>query len=196
MKKLKITTTFFIVTALLFSSWDTIITGNFNAQSEQSSVIIKGTSNLHDWEMKLENITCQVSLQSEDPVLILEKVYFSGEAKSLQSESSIMDKKAHSALKSEEYPQIKFSLTTSQKIQIINGTFKGTATGNLTVAGVTKNVSFPFTGKINDKNEVIINGSEKIDMTQFGIEPPTALMGSLKTGKDINVSFSINLKQV
>ena len=39
--------------------------------------------------------------------------------------------------------------------------------------------------------EIYFQGSKSIDMTQFGITPPTALMGTLTTGKDVTITFKL-----
>lgn len=194
MKTIKIFITGLIITVLL-GSWVNMVIEDYKIESENSTITIKGTSSLHDWEMNLEKMNVNLSINKTSPALVIEKAVFSGETKSLSSESSLMDKKAWGALKVDKHPQIKFVLKTPHKVEMNNGVFKGTASGALTIAGVTKNVSFPFTGTTNNKNEIILTGSENIDMTEFGIEPPTAMLGSLKTGKDITVSFSVNLKQ-
>jgi hypothetical protein len=36
-------------------------------------------------------------------------------------------------------------------------------------------------------------GSKTINMTEFGMVPPTAMFGSLKTGEEITVNFKVTL---
>jgi hypothetical protein len=38
---------------------------------------------------------------------------------------------------------------------------------------------------------MIFSGKQKIDMTLYGVEPPKALMGTIKTGKDVVVDFKV-----
>jgi hypothetical protein len=38
-----------------------------------------------------------------------------------------------------------------------------------------------------------ISGSKKLKMTEFDMVPPTALMGTIKTGDEVTVTFNLNL---
>jgi len=40
---------------------------------------------------------------------------------------------------------------------------------------------------------VIAKGSVPIKMTDYGIKPPTALFGRLKTGDDVKVNFELSI---
>lgn len=167
---------------------------NFRLVSEGSTMNISGTSSLHDWEMNVENFKCEISAIIGNPSITIERASFTGISSSLSSNSSIMDRKAKNALKTEKYPEIKFKLSQPLKIQPKGEVFNGTATGELSIAGKTKTISLPVSGKIVSENSLSINGSKVIDMTEFGIQPPTAMLGTLKTGKEVTISFTINLQ--
>ncbi|MBN2613189.1 MAG: YceI family protein [Bacteroidales bacterium] len=161
---------------------------------EKSTLKVTGTSSLHDWEMSVEKFKCELAVITGNPSIIIEKAHFTGMASSVASHSSIMDKKAREALGADKHPEIKFTLSNSLKIPEGSESFKGNATGELTIAGKTKTVTVPFSGKINAGNQLEISGAKVIDMTTFGIDPPTAMLGSLKTGKDVKITFTINLQ--
>ena len=60
------------------------------------------------------------------------------------------------------------------------------ATGNLTIAGKTNRVTFPVKAIVNG-NAVTFTATVKFKLTAFGITPPKALMGTIKTGDDVAV---------
>ncbi|NJK85918.1 MAG: YceI family protein, partial [Bacteroidales bacterium] len=130
----------------------------------------------HDWEMELEKLSCNITVDQDKETLTIQRVVFTAPVKSLKNESSIMNNKTYDALKAEKYPEIKFSLQSSEGVSIKNGTFSGTAEGELTLAGVKKMVNVPFTGKVLPNKTISVTGSKKLSMTEFNIEPPTAFL--------------------
>ena len=76
----------------------------------------------------------------------------------------------------------------------ISGT-KITGTGQLTIAGKTKSipVNFSYEKWNNDTFQVI--GKVDIVMSEYGIDPPTAMMGAIKTGDKITIKFEIAMNK-
>ena len=183
-------------TILLFI---TILSFNLNGQSfsisgKESKMHVKGTSSLHDWVMEMANMDCKVNLILEGSRLKdIGEIKFSGKAKELKSESNLMDKKAYSALQSDKFPEIKFIKTSLSGLISDNNKFSGKLEGDLSVAGETRRVNFPFSGTMRSNKAIDINGEIELKMSQFKIDPPTAMLGTLKTGDVISVSFSILL---
>ena len=62
------------------------------------------------------------------------------------------------------------------------------ASGNLVINGVKKPITLKFSIEKSDK-VYILEGSHKLLMTTFGIAPPKALLGTIKTGDEIEVKF-------
>jgi len=173
---------------------------SFVFDKENSSVKIKGTSTVHDWEMGLEKFDFNAAFITEGSVLkVIDKVTFNCKSGDLKSDNSLMDKKTYAALKTVSFPEIKFSSTAISEIIPVNGgKFTGNMTGTLFLAGVSRSVSFPFSGVYNNtgnRNEISVNGSIELKMSDYNIIPPTALMGTLKTGEKVTVSFSLKVLQ-
>ncbi len=194
MKEIKYT--IFIQILLIAGIWNLKAQESFRVIPESSILSIGGTSNLHDWEMNMKKFKCDADITVGNPSVTISSVSFIGESSSILSDNSIMDNKAHDALKTDKYPVIRFSLTSADKIPIQGGAFSGTASGELTLAGSTKKISIPYSGKVTGKDRIIITGTKKINMTEFGIKPPTAMLGALKTGDEVTINFTVNLKQL
>lgn len=160
-----------------------------------ASVSVKGTSNLHDWESVTKEVRAKAQAEVSDAGLSsLTALWVEIPVKSIKSpKGSIMDGKTYDALKANKFPNIVFNLEKAS-ITPKSGYFDVNATGNLTIAGVTKKVSLYAKGKVNGA-ELSFSGSKKMKMTDFGIDPPTALMGTLTTGDDIEVVYSLILKK-
>jgi len=97
-----------------------------------------------------------------------------------------MDKKTYEALKSEKNPTISFQST---RAAVLSGD-KVIIIGKLSVAGATKEISIPVTAKIAG-NTLMISGSYSIHMPDYGMERPTAMMGTIKAGENIKVVFNL-----
>ncbi|MEP5936390.1 MAG: YceI family protein, partial [Winogradskyella arenosi] len=66
--------------------------------------------------------------------------------------------------------------------------YKVSVSGKMTIAGVTKTISVDLTANLQGSN-VILEGNKTFKMTDFGIDPPKALLGTIKTGDDITIVF-------
>jgi hypothetical protein len=168
----------------------------FELSENRGEMIITGTSSLHDWEMTLKSINCEAQIEHEGTLLkSIDNISFSCKATDIKSESSLMNKKAYGALKADAFPQIKFNWISTTGLVSEGNNFKGDVTGKLNVAGETRETIVPFKGTFVDNNTVIITGSTELQMSSFKITPPTALLGTLKTGDKISVSFTLQFTQ-
>ncbi len=160
------------------------------------SLVIKGTSTLHDWEMKSEKgrVDVMLGLGSDAKLLGLSGLKFSVEAESLKSEKSMMDNNAYKALKTNSSKHISFVLTTATITQLNPTSYRVKALGKLTVAGTTKetdviaDITYSNTEKI-----YIVTGTKKLKMTDYNVKPPSFMLGTVKTGDEITISFRTKL---
>jgi polyisoprenoid-binding protein YceI len=161
------------------------------------SIKVNGTSSLHEWEMNLENFNVEAGIVLEGSDLkSFDRVVFSCNATDLKSESSLMDKKAWEALKAVSFPKIEFVSTSVSDVVVTGDSFIGNLKGILSIAGVKKSITVPFKGKIitvNAKNRIEVESLIKLQMTDFQISPPTAMLGTLKTGDKISISLLFQL---
>jgi len=151
-----------------------------------TELMVSGTSTLHDWEMKSAKGTGQAVITLENGILKgIQSLSVNLTAETLESGKSQMDRNAYKALKTDKNPQIKYVLKDIKSGQ--GNTW--TATGDLTIAGVTKTFTMPVT--VNQQGSVLeFSGSISTKLTEFKIDPPTAMLGTIKTGNDVKLSFS------
>jgi polyisoprenoid-binding protein YceI len=157
-------------------------------------VTIAGTSTLHNWESKAEKIECTASfLLANNTVSDVKDVLVKIPVKSIKSaKGKIMDKKTWEAFHYEKHPSIIFVMT-DRKINASKNTIE--VTGDLTMAGVTRQIEFIVTYKMLPDANLQISGSKQLRMTDFKMEPPTAMMGTIKVADEITISFQIVLTQ-
>lgn len=160
----------------------------------QSTVTIKGTSSIHDWEEQVGKFDVNLNLKfREKEIAGIDNVNFICKSGSIISDNSIMTNKTHSALQVEKYPDITFKLISIDNLTSKNGSFSGTLVGEVILVGVTKKISIAFSGT-HSGNKISIKGSKELNMNDFNIKPPTAMLGTLKTGEKVNISFQLNFQ--
>lgn len=180
----------FLVSIFLISS--AAAQQSYTISNDESSVIVKGTSSVHDWESNAEKFTGSAIFTITDGVIeSLEALSFSVEAQSIKSGKRIMDNKTKDALDAKDHPQITFEFISLEGIENDTVWVKG----NLSLAGVTKEVMLTGAYEIGENGSVWVSGSQPVDMEDYNINPPTAMMGALKTGKDVEVEYRIKFSQ-
>lgn len=154
-----------------------------------NNVSVKGTSTLHDWESIVEKTNATITIDNFYNVAI-ETLEVEIEATSIKSGKKIMDKLTYKALKAEEYPLITFIFKKGEIISENKDFINIKLFGNLTIAGVTKSVN--VLSNINKNGDhIVLTGSHELKMTSFGINPPKALLGTIKTGDEITIEFNL-----
>lgn len=171
--------------------------------SDGSTMTITGTSTLQGWTSDVTVINGTVRLD--------EKVYKKGSFKkgdkieavslsvpvqSIKSpRGATMEQKIYNALRSETNPQIKFTLTDNQVTTVAKDSFLLETRGNLEIAGKIKPVTVVVTGKKQSDEGFSFEGTHKINMKDFEVEPPTAMFGQIVTGEEVEISFKLIAKK-
>ena len=161
----------------------------------ESKLVINGTSSIHDWSMEAVDFSCQLVFNINDAeVGQITNVQFSLAVDDIISDSNLMDRKAHDALKEEQSPYITFTQDVLKSFSTEKGQISGEISGYLSVAGETKEVVVPFTGKLLDNNRITVTGNLSLKMSAFNIEPPTAMLGVLKTDDAVALDYSFEFQ--
>ena len=155
---------------------------------------LNGTSNLHDWEMKAVSGSSDATfvVNSSGQVTSLTSLRFSLPASNLKSGHSAMDKNTYKALNTEKNPTISFVLTSSTITATGGNNYQLKCVGKLSIAGTIKHTDLVATGKYNPADKSFtVTGVKKMKMTEYNVAPPKALMGTIKTGDDISISYNL-----
>ncbi|MCB0628969.1 MAG: YceI family protein [Saprospiraceae bacterium] len=164
-------------------------------QLRSAEIAINGTSSLHDWVSTTTKITASGDLTIEGGTLVdVSSLQLTIPVKSITSEKGkIMDNKTYNALLSDQYPNITFKLQDVKSIEPEGTGLVVKASGALTIAGKTKTIEIIAKAQADAKGNYRFTGKKALKMTDFGVDPPTALLGTLKTGDDITINFDLNL---
>ncbi|WP_421774290.1 YceI family protein [Gracilimonas sp.] len=183
-------TTLSIFTTLLLNT--VLLAQTYQIVPAESEIIVWGTSNVHDWEAPAEEYSGFATVEvSGDSLLSISNLQFTVVAEEINSGKGGMDKRIDDALKVKKHPNITFSLT---EIKSIGSSFI-TANGELTIAGITKNVKMEVEYQLQPDGSILFNGKQHIDMTEFNVDPPTAMFGTIKAGEKVDVEFNTKFAQ-
>jgi polyisoprenoid-binding protein YceI len=165
----------------------------YNLDRYNSIFTIKGTSSLHDWEMVSKSFDGNITIERIDAENFkIKDISISLKVTTLDSENRIMNNKTYDALKNDKHPNIKYKFNSVKNLKSIeNNQFEAMLNGNLSIAGVTKSVDILLTLDMTDK-KITVKGEKPMKMSDFDVEPPKALLGTIKTGNDITIEFTLN----
>lgn len=167
-----------------------------------SKVTLAGSSNVHDWSCSSAAFQATIELDSNyrtrpltDLPKLITKVVVNIPVTSLKCGHGKMDDNMYKALRAEEFPEIRFELSTYEMTKELTtqDSFAARAVGELSVAGKTNRVEIPITALRKAGGSMRGEGTLKMLMTDFGIKPPIALLGTLRTKNEIEVKFQVLL---
>lgn len=188
-----------ILSALTIMVLGIAIQGKGQATYSSSTVdlVVSGTSTLHDWDMKSvkANCTATFTLNNAGQITDLTALSFSTPTSALKSEHTAMDNNAYKALKTDKNPSISYTLTSAVVTPGQGGAATVRTSGKLTIAGTTKDVEIVALVKPNADNSLNVTGSRSISMKDFNMQPPSFMLGAVKTGNDVTLKFNLTLKK-
>ncbi len=157
-----------------------------------SDIKVSGTSNMHDWTMEAKAFTCDAAIVLKGGALSdITSLSFSLPVANLKSKDKLMDTRAYKALKTEQFKTITFKLKEAtvlpqQKVKVV---------GNLTIAGVTKEINFISSYVVNSDQSVTFKASKNIKMSDHGIKAPSFMMGALKVGDVVDIDLQLKFNK-
>ncbi len=163
-------------------------------------VSIAGTSNIHTYTASTSSVRLtRVQLAASasggnvwDEIVKpgqLEAFEIAIPAATLTSPKEGLDKNMHKALRVQEFPDITFRLLRFEPAAATAGAASAlNAIGVLKIAGVEREVTLALKTARTDAG-LAVTGEIALLMTDFGIKPPTAMLGMLKTDPKVTITF-------
>ena len=157
-------------------------------------ITINGSSNVHDWEETAQTATGDASvIWNTDGSFVIKSFNLKVSVKSIKSDKgSVMDNKTYDALKADEHPYITFKMLSVKSMTKSGNGWAVKVNGDLTIAGFTKNIDISGMVYVKENGKLYIDVSKALKMTDFKIDPPTALMGTMQVADDITIRFKLN----
>lgn len=165
-----------------------------------SSLTINGSTNISKFKLVLpgdkfpSSIFHFTTTQSQNCITISQNKLSLG-VKSFTSGNKIALNGFLKLIQAESYPYLNIQLNNLEIVPGIPGINKidGNALVNITITGVTKQYSIPFSAiKVNGLYHAV--GKMKISIRDFGLIPPEEMMGLVKTSEWIEINLHIIAK--
>lgn len=176
--------------------------------TEESRVWIEGTSNATDFTCTTRRIEGEARLpdESDTAFAALEigsavpnepgepELQATVPVETLDCGKRRQNRDLYEAMAADEHPTIRYELLGVEVIaepDSADGEYMLRAEGELTIAGVTQTAMLDLQGRRLNDGKVRAQGSTPMKMTDFDIDPPTALLGLIRVRDDIEVHFDI-----
>ena len=185
-----------LISSFLFWTCQIVVAQSSILDLEGSKVSVKGGSTLHNWEAKASNFGVHpenISFASGNEI---DSLYFYVEVSSLDGgRGSTMNKKIYNAFNADENPLIEYKLQAPIKVNSLEteGVVEMVSNGELKMAGVVKDIEIKVRGEMKDE-KLVLTGTKDMKMSDFGIEPPSAMFGQIVCDDEITVIFELSYK--
>ncbi|HZN64963.1 MAG TPA: YceI family protein [Tepidisphaeraceae bacterium] len=174
------------------------------SSAEGSEVLVDGDSTMHKWTVQGRQIDGTIDFYVDVPAdataqQIVEaivknpsvKATASLPAKTLKStkHDKTMDEKMYGALNTKKHPTLSYELTEVTGVRRESPTrFAIDTRGNLTVAGKTCVLNTPMNVQMKSDRRLEVTAKFGTLMTDFGVKPPQALGGMIKSHNKVVVT--------
>ncbi len=161
---------------------------------------VKGSSNVRDWETVATELHLDLRFDENKPADFIDgtltDLKLRVPVKKITSSTPGLIRNMRQALKADRHPEIIFNLDDIAESPQgkDNSRFTLSASGTLEIAGVERSTPLRVTGRKRNDDSIELHGSRKLRMTDFNIDPPTALLGAIRARNEIEVVFTVYLR--
>jgi hypothetical protein len=167
-------------------------------RSASSKITVEGTSTLHDWEMTSSAATATASFTTaaNGTPTALSNLNFTMGATSIKSGKSSMDNNAYKALNTSSFANFTYTAASGTVTAAGGNNYTIRCNGTMTIAGKGLTTDLVATGVYNPADgSITVTGTKKLNMTNYGVKPPSFMMGAVTTGEDLTIKFNMVLKK-
>jgi polyisoprenoid-binding protein YceI len=172
-----------------------------------SQLWLVGTSTLHDFECRSQKVALELGLAANAArpanaealfALVRASSVLGVQVKvpvvSLHSEKEGLDKNLRKAMKVERFPNVHFRLGsyTCGAAPANGDSVAIHAQGTLTIVGQERPAVLEATAR-RSRDGVWLDGSYSLRMSEFGITPPTMMLGTIRTGDRVTIHYHLLL---
>ncbi len=150
------------------------------------SMNIYGTTNVHNFESKVTQASGEIVIVNKK----VQSMFVNIPVHSIKSNEKLMDTKTYETFKSDKNPMISFHMTEVTTMNVSGNAVNVVIEGNMTMAGVTKKVILKANGNNIKPGVYTFSGIIALKMSDFGMKPPTAMLGMMRVGNGITLKYN------
>ncbi|GAB5518090.1 MAG: hypothetical protein RhofKO_03410 [Rhodothermales bacterium] len=159
----------------------------------ESQITVDGTSNKSDWNVTAHSFEGTITVNdgyADGPEV--SGVDLNVTVKEMKGgRSTIMDRLMWKTLNATQNPTITYALTSAEVVAQTDDGYTLNTTGELSLAGETKAIEMEVIGSVGDDGQMHFVGQYPLLLSDYGMKPPTAMFGALRTGDEVIVKFDL-----
>jgi hypothetical protein len=167
-----------------------------------SKLYIEGTTNINSFEClctdEFDPLVAKISLSDDERSMWFTATSLKLRTSSLDCDNSKINRDLCEALKSEDYPHIRIDIHDAK---VVEGSFatqntdvKLVCSTSITITNVTRKVQLNVRCRKLGSGRFRFFATKELMMTDFGIDPPTALFGLIKVKDAIRINFDLTTR--
>lgn len=170
--------------------------------SEIQQFKIDGDSNVKSWEADITEATATLTLSDIENITLealtpetIQSLVITIPVSGIQSDSGRLTSNMHGYLKMDDHPQITYQLTDVTSVECDGDIALITADGVINVAGVELPVTMNVEAAVSADGVISFSGSQDLLMTSFDIDPPTAVLGTIRAHDEITILYQVSFSR-
>lgn len=161
-----------------------------------------GEANIKSWDAAINEVNGTLTLQDIENITAetlspeaFQNLTLTIPVEEIEAESGGLTSNIHKYLKGDDYPNITFDLNNVTDItEQEDGSFLISGSGVISAAGAENTVEMQVTANlVNDG--IQFTGEQELLMTDFGIDPPTAVFGTIRSRDEIRIEFDVSFSR-
>ena len=166
-----------------------------------SKLWVEGTSSVRDWKCDATTIEATVTgtgVAASAPVkevgAAAKRALLTVPVAQLDCHNGTMNEHMRKALKANDHKTIQYRIATWELTPVGDDSAAVKTSGALVMAGADKPISVDLTAKRGAAGSWSLKGSTTIQMTEWGIKPPSLMFGTMKVRDPVTIRFDLELK--
>jgi YceI-like domain len=167
-----------------------------------SRVWVEGGSTVRDWTCTATQVagdivpgTDATSLTLDGLAAAISSVELRIPVTGLGCGNGTMDGHMKKALKAADHGTIVFRMATYSAAVPVEGTAMLELRGTLTLAGAEQPIAIQAQATRESDGTLRVQGTQPITMSEWGMKPPSLMLGTMKVRDEVVVHFDIRLRQ-
>ncbi len=162
-----------------------------------SRIWLNGDSTVRSFRCDAKRVDTQLpGLAQAGSVEALSRSEIKGAVKvlvaSLDCANRTMNDHLQSALKMREHPEIALTVASVQVGEREGDAVKVIAKADLTLSGQTRSIVVNGLARESPKG-LVLSGEYPLKMTDYGVNPPSLMLGTMKVKDDVKVGFELSI---
>ncbi len=169
----------------------------FTLDNDKSTMTIEGGSTVGSWDADVNLIdgTFAINLDALENGngTAFDLTTFSVDVSKIESDSRRMNRNISSYLKEDDHPKIYFTLNGAEVADSDANVYNVSVSGVINAAGADKEVSFTTKAELKDDGSIVLSGVKELLFSDFGIDRPSAMLGTVRASEEIEIHYNLVL---